>query len=458
MNTSNELLLSIINSRLKELTDKDKIKVYYDDIDLVRLIKGIEENNDNMKYLTDSLIEGIISTSKVRNKEKFISQIKSIRDVFIGKQKYKLKVDFNPKYIKDINTFLALLRDYVEVSESGLIDNENYINELKELKEKMFSNELIINFSFIEKMLNDYNSVEFESNLYKVMEYISLHNLNILKTPESILPVVETKSIKTIDEDENIKAVLDKLEIDYKNLSSDLIGGLVTVNHEVFMDNFGLISKNKAENYGILHLFSKENYKAKLVVLLYSDVETIKEVVDLTKDVNGKINVPLLKSICNNVATCFIKNENQRYKPMFENFKKNMEQLKSLEVNYPLLIKNSPLFMVASASDINFALNHLAMMGFDKKQVVNKCYKTLSINPSLIVKNSNILKSKIVDLDMFIKESKNYVLLKIDNLEDKINFLVSQKKETTTHKKLTKNIEECVVNALRNGDSYDRLY
>ena len=433
VNTSNELLLSIINSRLKELTDKDKIKVYYDDIDLVRLIKGIEENNDNMKYLTDSLIEGIISTSKVRNKEKFISQIKSIRDVFIGKQKYKLKV-------------------YVEISESGLIDNENYINELKELKEKMFSNELIINFSFIEKMLNDYNSVEFESNLYKVMEYISLHNLNILKTPESILPVVETKSIKTIDEDENIKAVLDKLEIDYKNLSSDLIGGLVTVNHEVFMDNFGLISKNKAENYGILHLFSKENYKAKLVVLLYSDVETIKEVVDLTKDVNGKINVPLLKSICNNVATCFIKNENQRYKPMFENFKKNMEQLKSLEVNYPLLIKNSPLFMVASASDINFALNHLAMMGFDKKQVVNKCYKTLSINPSLIVKNSNILKSKIVDLDMFIKESKNYVLLKIDNLEDKINFLVSQKKETTTHKKLTKNIEECVVNALRNGD------
>ena len=452
MNTSNELLLSIINSRLKELTDKDKIKVYYDDIDLVRLIKGIEENNDNMKYLTDSLIEGIISTSKVRNKEKFISQIKSIRDVFIGKQKYKLKVDFNPKYIKDINTFLALLRDYVEISESGLIDNENYINELKELKEKMFSNELIINFSFIEKMLNDYNSVEFESNLYKVMEYISLHNLNILKTPESILPVVETKSIKTIDEDENIKAVLDKLEIDYKNLSSDLIGGLVTVNHEVFMDNFGLISKNKAENYGILHLFSKENYKAKLVVLLYSDVETIKEVVDLTKDVNGKINVPLLKSIFNNVATCFIKNENQRYKPMFENFKKNMEQLKSLEVNYPLLIKNSPLFMVASASDINFALNHLAMMGFDKKQVVNKCYKTLSINPSLIVKNSNILKSKIVDLDMFIKESKNYVLLKIDNLKDKINFLVSQKKETTTHKKLTKNIEECVVNALRNGD------
>ena len=248
VNTSNELLLSIINSRLKELTDKDKIKVYYDDIDLVRLIKGIEENNDNMKYLTDSLIEGIISTSKVRNKEKFISQVKSIRDVFIGKQKYKLKVDFNPKYIKDINTFLALLRDYVEISESGLIDNENYINELKELKEKMFSNELIINFSFIEKMLNDYNSVEFESNLYKVMEYISLHNLNILKTPESILPVVETKSIKTIDEDENIKAVLDKLEIDYKNLSSDLIGGLVTVNHEVFMDNFGLISKNKAEN------------------------------------------------------------------------------------------------------------------------------------------------------------------------------------------------------------------
>lgn len=452
MNTSDELLLSIINSRLKELTDKNKIKIFYDDVDLVKLIKSIEENNDNMKYVTDSLIEEIVNRSKVRTKDKFIKQIKSIRDIFIGKQKYKLNVDFNPKYTKDINTFLTMLRDYVDGEEKGLIDNESYIKELKNLKEKMFNNELIINFSFIERIINDYNSVEYESNLYKVMEYITYHNSNILKTPDNILPVVETKSIRTIEDDEVIKTILDKLEIDYKDLSSDLIGGIVNANHDTFMNNYSLISKNKAENYGILHLFSKENYKAKLAVLLYSDVETIKEVVDLTKDASGKINVPLLKSICNNVATCFIKNENQAYKPMFENFKKNLQLLKSLEVNYPLLIKSSPLFMISPSSDIAFALNHLEMMGFSKKQVINKCYKTLSINPSLIVKNSNTLKGRIVDLDMFIKESKNYSLLKIEGLEDKINYLVIQNKDTTLHKVLTKNLEEYIIESIRNGD------
>lgn len=452
MNTSNELLLSIINSRLDALTDKRNIKVIYDDLDLVRLIKSIENDNDSMKYVTDSLITEIVSTSKVKNKESFIKKIKSIRDIFIGKQKYKLKVDFNPKYIKDINTFLSLLRDYVERKEEGLLDNEEYINELIELKNKVYNNELIINFSFIEKMLNDYNSLEKEPNLYKIMEYISVHNLNILKTPDNIFPVVETKTIKTLENEEDIMTILKKIGVTSNELSSDLIKSLITANHEVLMENFNLISKNKAENYGILHLINANNYKAKLIIMIYSDESTIKEVVDLTRDVNNKINVPLLKAICNNVASVFIKRENERYKPMFENFKKNIELLKSLEVNYPLLIKNAPLFMVSSSSDIAFALNHLESLGFNKKQVINKCYKTLSINPSLIVKNANIIKNKIVDFDLFIKESKNYALLKVDSLEEKIENLVKAGKETITHKCLAKNLNEYVIESLKNGE------
>lgn len=452
MNTSNELLLSIINSRLDALTDKRNIKVIYDDLDLVRLIKSIENDNDSMKYVTDSLITEIVSTSKVKNKESFIKKIKSIRDIFIGKQKYKLKVDFNPKYIKDINTFLSLLRDYVERKEEGLLDNEEYINELIELKNKVYNNELIINFSFIEKMLNDYNSLEKEPNLYKIMEYISVHNLNILKTPDNIFPVVETKTIKTLENEEDIMTILKKIGVRSNELSSDLIKSLITANHEVLMENFSLISKNKAENYGILHLINANNYKAKLIIMIYSDESTIKEVVDLTRDVNNKINVPLLKAICNNVASVFIKRENERYKPMFENFKKNIELLKSLEVNYPLLIKNAPLFMVSSSSDIAFALNHLESLGFNKKQVINKCYKTLSINPSLIVKNANIIKNKIVDFDLFIKESKNYALLKVDSLEEKIENLVKAGKETITHKCLAKNLNEYVIESLKNGE------
>lgn len=451
VNTSNELLLNIINSMLEIKTDKSNNKVYLDDFELISLIKSIENDIENVKYLEDSLIEKIVSSSKAKNKDKFIIQIKSIRDLFIGKDKYKLNVSFKPKYIKDINTFLTMLRDYVESVESGLLENDKYIEELLNLKNKILNNELIINFSFIETIINDYNSLEYETNLYKVMEYISIHNLNILKTPNKILPVIETKEITSMENNPELLEVLKRIGINYDDLSSDLIKGILSCNHENMMNNYRLISKNKAENYGILHLIKKENYKTKLIILLYSNPETIKEVVDLTKDVNGKINVPLLKSICNNVASCFISTENEFYKPMFENFKKNMELLKSLEINYPSLIKNSPLFMISNSSDIAFALNHLENLGFNKKQIINRCYKTLSINPSLIVRNANIIKNKIVDLDLFIKESKNYILLKIDKLEDKINYLTEHDKETITYKCLTKNLEEYVINSLKNG-------
>lgn len=451
MNTSNELLLSIINSRLEFLNEKEKNQVYLDDVDLVKLIKSIENDKSNMKYLKDETIEQIIYLSKVKTKEKFITQIKSIRDLYIGNEKYRLKVSFKEKYIKDINTFLTLLRDYVNEQVSGLIDVESYIKELNELKNKVLNNELIVNFTFIEKIVEEYNSLEYEPNYYKVMEYISMHNLKILKTPQNIFPVIETKEIITIEDNKDIMMILDKIGVKSYQLSSDIIKRFLTCNFDNLMKNFSLISKNKAENYGILHLINKENYKAKLIILLYSDVDTIKEVVDLTKDVKGKINVPLLKSLCNNVASCFIKLDNDDIKPMFETFKKNLEFLKSMEVNYPLLIKNSPLFMLSNPSEISFALNHLETLGFNKKVVINKCYKTLAIDPNLIVKNSNLIKNKIVDFDLFIKESKNYVLLKIDKLEEKIDYLNKHDKETITHKCLTKNLEELVIDTIKNG-------
>lgn len=452
MNTSNELLLSIINSKKDELLKKKNETVYFNDIDLIKLYHQIEKKKDNIKNLDNDLIEEIVNSSSAKNKEKFINSIENIRDLYIGQEKYKLNVNFKPKFSKDISTFLDIMREYIESKNKGLIDLEEYLNSLDELLDKIVNNELIINFSFVEKIVNDYNAIDFETNYYKIMEYISMHNLAILKTPDNILPVVETKTIKSIEEDEDIKEIFAKVGCSYKDLTSEILARFVTVNRDILKNNFRLMSKNKAENYGILHLISKNNFKAKLIIMLYSDPETIKNVVDLTRDINGKINVPLLKSVCNNVATCFIKDDNDNYKPMYETFKKNIEMLKSLEINYPALIKNAPLFMIISPSDLSFTLNHLEEIGFTKKQVINKCYKTLAINPSLIVKNANFIKNTIVDFDKFISESKNYVLLKVESLEDYVKYLKKNDKETITYKCLTNNLEELVVESLKDGD------
>ena len=246
MNTSNELLLSIINSKKDELLKKKNETVYFNDIDLIKLYHQIEKKKDNIKNLDNDLIEEIVNSSSAKNKEKFINSIENIRDLYIGQEKYKFNVNFKPKFSKDISTFLDIMREYIESKNKGLIDLEEYLNSLDELLDKIVNNELIINFSFVEKIVNDYNAIDFETNYYKIMEYISIHNLAILKTPDNILPVVETKTIKSIEEDADIKEIFAKVGCSYKDLTSEILARFVTVNRDILMNNFRLMSKNKA--------------------------------------------------------------------------------------------------------------------------------------------------------------------------------------------------------------------
>ena len=140
MNTSNELLLSIINSKKDELLKKKNETVYFNDIDLIKLYHQIEKKKDNIKNLDNDLIEEIVNSSSAKNKEKFINSIENIRDLYIGQEKYKLNVNFKPKFSKDISTFLDIMREYIESKNKGLIDLEEYLNSLDELLDKIVIN------------------------------------------------------------------------------------------------------------------------------------------------------------------------------------------------------------------------------------------------------------------------------------------------------------------------------
>ena len=63
----------------------------------------------------------------------------------------------------------------------------------------------------------------------------------------------------------------------------------------------------------------------------------------------------------------------------FYNFINNIKLLKDIDVNYITLIKRNPLFMITESSVLEYTLDYLNKLGANKKDVVNRCYKTLAM-------------------------------------------------------------------------------
>ena len=58
-------------------------------------------------------------------------------------------------------------------------------------------------------------------------------------------------------------------------------------------------------------------------------------------------------------------------------------------------------------------------------QLINKCYKSLALDPSNVIQNIDILKGFGVDLEDYFKNCKdNYTLLKVHNLQKSINDII----------------------------------
>ena len=458
MNEGRELLINIINNKLDSIKSLENESVIVNDVNVVSLYHEIMIDDDNIYKVTDEIIEYVCA-----NDPSFKESITKVRDLLVGKKEYNLNVQINEEYLSIIEVFKSLLFETIDASVPGLADAEETKNKLNSLLEKIKNRELINDYELIENIVKDYKPTSYDDNMLQIMLFINNNNLSIMKVDVKE-PDYKVYSYNKNIVNESILEILDKLNIIYDDLPHYVKSELKNTDVENFKENYALVRKNKVEDYGVLHLINKNNILARLALLLYATPDSIKAVVDSVKDSKGIVDIRLMKTIMQYILPAILIKENEFAYPKCKEFLSNMKLLKSLGVNYRTLIIKNPLFMLTNNDILNYNLNYVEDYGANKKTIINKCYKTLSLYPSLIIENMNVLKNHNIDLvDYFSPNNNNYNLLKVRNLDKKINYLMDiykDKIDFNNYKELTKLVidyiyESANINSNLWGDKHD---
>jgi hypothetical protein len=430
MNEGRELLIRILDEKLKSIQEFNKDDVIVNGINLVNLLKSIEKNEDAFAQVTDDVIDYVIANSNIKNPSIFKNNSIRLRDLLIGKRDYKLNVELNNDYKNTIKLFIKHLNKILDNISPGVVNLDELNTSILKLKQEILNYEIINEFDLIEDLLEEYNKTNFDSNMIIVMKYVNEHNINLLKVHKKNAPLFDIKFIHRPKLDERIINILDKMEINPKELPNYLINELKKCDVEDVCNTYEIIKQNKAENGGILHLIKKDNTLARLVILLYATETSIKSVLNSIQDSKKVIDINILKVLINNDLTCFLSKNNDYFKPKYEDFIKNITMLKELNINYKSLINKTPIFMISDSKVLEVTLKYLEENGADRKLIINRCYKTLATNPSLLIDNVEILNNYNIDLkDYFGSENKNYGLLKTTNLEQRIRYVLEHSKK-----------------------------
>ena len=427
MDEGKELLYKLIDFKEDNMSIVNQDDIVVDGINLVDIADTLEKDMDNLCDVPDSIIDKVIEDGKLDdvNLKKNLLQF---RDLLIGKRNYNLYVKVSKEYQNAFDTFKTALlkiinkksphaRDYVEVDKN-----------LNQLKQGLENHKLIKNFDFIEELASEYNEKDFEANMLKIYKYINEHNLKILNPPDIEFEDFDIEIVEDIELSDQIYEILEKFDIDYRTLPDFLLKDLKETDPSLVYSTFETIKQNKAEDGGVLHLIPKENAILRVVLVLYSSPAAVKYVVDsLTTDDDG-LDIESLKILLNYNMSIFIDRVNDFFKPKNDDYLNIMDALKEFNVNYKVLIKRDPLFLSQNYEMFKYTLEYCHEFGCNPKELINRCYKTLTINPTIIINNISVLLSHKVNMFNYFKSGKDdFNLLKVENLENILQQLITKK-------------------------------
>jgi hypothetical protein len=419
MNKGKELLVSIISSYQDKLSSVTNDKYLVNGVDLVQLQNNIKTNKYYLANVTDDVIDEIIKQSKYKSHIIFIKKLHQLRDLYIGKNEYNINIEDKDDYNKTIDTFLSLIK--IILDENKIIDKDLYVLKMHNLMNQINKNEVIDDQEFIEYITKEYNLASFDNNMLVIMEYITKHNYNILNNDDQIELLERSSELNITEISDELRKLLLKLDIDYNELPIEEKLAIKETDEEVIKERYNLIRHNKVEDYGILHFIDRSNNTAKLSILLYSSVNTIKSVVETFRDTNGEIDVNSLKKLINVILPVFISKDNVYYKDLYYNYINNIELFKKLDINILGLLNKCPLLFIVDHEKLTSTLNYFNKYKVEKKKIINKLYKVISIYPEQVSINTEILK-KYIKIDDYLA-GNNLNLLKVVNLEEKIKYL-----------------------------------
>ena len=420
MNKGKELLIDIILSYQDKLSTMDDSSILISDVDIIDLYKKIKSDKYYLGNVSDELIDEVISINKYKSHFIFVKKLYQLRDLYLDKLNDK-EIKDKEENVKTLNTFLELLDNIIE-KDNNYIQKEQTIIRLNNLISAIKYNEIINDQELIEVITKEYDELKYDQNMLTIMEYVSRHNVNILnvKTLEDTINL--SGELKLSELDDEVREVLNKVEINYNELSIDYKLLIKNTPKEHIINTYELIKHNKVEDYGILHLIDRKSDEHKLLILLLSSITIIKEIVDLFRDNNNDIDIKSLKIVINKLLPVFINKDNSFYEPLYNNFITNIKLFNNLNINISGLLKKSPMIFIVDPERLKNELNIINnKYKVDKKKIINKLYKTISLDLDLVLTNIEVLK-KYININKYLS-GDNYNLLKVKDLDKKIIYL-----------------------------------
>lgn len=429
MEEGKTLLISILKDRLKDIytnTDLDE----NDLASLSSIANELDNDVESIKYINEKTLDAIIMDNNYQNHPQFKKRFLAIKQLVKKDKKYRYKINNSDSYQQTILLFQRFLKIYLTNRLGEQIGGESESGAINEILSQIKKNNIITNLDLIERIVNDYDTVSFENNMLTIMKFINDHNLTIMKQAQKEPSTYQLGDLRNKEIDEKIKSILDYLDISFYELPNALKKEVKQCDAEEVYETFDLIKKEKEERYGILHLINEDNIISKLCVILFATPHSVRTVVDSLKDEEGILYLETINNILNYVPSSIMIKQNEYIVPKFEEYVHNITYVKSANVSHRSLINRAPLFMISNNELILQATSYYEMLGANKKLFINKCYKTLAINPLLLVTNAEVLNNKIkIDFNAFLKQD-NYNLLKVTNLEKKLNYIIKENKLT----------------------------
>ena len=427
MEEGKTLLINILKSRLKDIYTNNDL----DENDLASLSSisnELDNDVESLKYINEKTIDAIIEDNNYQTHPTFKKRILQIKEIIKKDKKFRYKINNSETFSQALLLFERFLKIYLTNRLGEQIGGESEASSINEILNKIKKDEAITNLDLIEKIVNEYDNINFENNMLNIMKFINNHNLTIFKSAEKEPIKYELGELKNKELDDNIKSILNYLNISFYELPNALKREVKQCDPEEVYETFELVKKEKEERYGILHLINEENYIIKLCIILFATPYSVRTVVDSLKDNEGVLYLETINNILNYVPTSIMIKQNEYLIPKFSDYVSNINFIKENNVSHRSLINRAPLFMISNNELINETTNYFEMLGANKKIFINKCYKTLSTNPYVLVTNAEILSSKIkIDFNAFLKQD-NYNLLKVPNLEKKLNCVIKENK------------------------------
>ena len=167
MNEGHDLLLNIANKKLLNIHSLNKDDLVIDNVNLVDLLVSIEEDVYNFSFVTDTIIDRVVSNLKIKDEISFKKSITQIRDLLVGRRDYNLKINLNSEYLKQISIFVDGLISLLDLQAPGITKKEKHEKSCTDLINAIKSKEIISDFAFIENIVREYNEIEFDKDTEK---------------------------------------------------------------------------------------------------------------------------------------------------------------------------------------------------------------------------------------------------------------------------------------------------